>query len=141
MAAHLRPLGHHLQDQTQLRRVQPRLDDTDFTLGTDFSGMEVVRVALENTGFKARHRFACEKMAVARRLTEHTFPDIEVVYQNITEMDVDAVPAVDLYVAGVPCQPWAAGGRHGGLADERGKLWSCALKYARAREASEMPFV
>ena len=121
-----------LERQTQ-RVVRHRSDGADFTLGTDFSGMEIVRVALENTGFKPKDRFACEKMAAARRLTQHTFPNIDTVFEDITNRDLDATPEVDLYVAGVPCQPWAAGGCHGGLEDPRGRLWVCALKYVTTR--------
>ena len=98
-------------------------------LGADFSGMEVVRVALANTGFKVRHRFASENMHCARTLSKHVFPDVETRSVDIVDRLPGAAPSVDMYDAGVPCQPWAQGGRGRGLADSRGLLWNRALLY------------
>ena len=43
-------------------------DDWDLTLGTDFSGMETVRIALQNMGYKVNQRFRCDVCNACRTL-------------------------------------------------------------------------
>lgn len=101
----------------------------DVTLGTDFSGMDTPRVALENRGFRVRQRFRCEINPACQVLTKHVFPDVDIEQTDISTRECASMPPVDCYVAGVPCQPWSTAGKRLGWKDPRGRLWVPTLKY------------
>ena len=100
-------------------------------LGTDFGGLETPHTALLNTNFAVRHLFSSENNPSARRMGDWLFKDIETRYVDMTTRDNKTAPRVDLYVAGVPCQAWASGGKLQGLNDARGSLWANVLDYTR----------
>ena len=61
-------------------------------------------------------------------------------YGDISQRDPSQVPQVELYVAGVPCQPWSSSGCQQGLHDRRGKLWANALAYVGAQRPKAVVF-
>ena len=96
----------------------------DVTLATDFSGMETPRIALQNTGFTVKQRWTCDLNQSCRRLVERTWGDADFSFADITKRDPHTLPNdIELYIAGVPCQPWAKGGGQAGLTDPKGRLW------------------
>ena len=106
-------------------------DDWDLTLGTDFSGMESVRMALQNLGYKVNQRFRCDLSSACRTLAAELFPDCGTTFVDISNRYFGDVPTTDLYVAGPPCPPWSQAGKKGGagLQDPRGVLWKYSLAY------------
>ena len=91
-------------------------------VGTEWSGLESVMVAMERMGLQHRTQlqFICEKDAAARRLTlSHVSPSI--VYEDITARPVDSMPVCDVYASGFPCQPWSTAGLSAGVDDQKGR--------------------
>ncbi len=74
----------------------------DLDLGTDFSGMEVVRVALYNCGFNVRQRFRCESNLSCRKLLRHVFNDVEMEFSDVTQRGPDDPPSRRLNNLTVP---------------------------------------
>ena len=91
-------------------------DDWDLTLGTDFSGMETVRMALQNSGYKVNQRFRCEIDQSCRTVAAALFPDCGTTFTDIRTRNFVDAPATDLYVAGVFCPPWSSASVNGGEA-------------------------
>ena len=85
------------------------------TLGTDFAGLETPRMALENIGFKVQQLFTCDSDPNCRKMMAALYGDAERVFHDVQRKQSDQAPHVDLYVAGVCCQPWSTAGKHGGL--------------------------
>ena len=85
------------------------------TLGSDFAGLETPRTALENTGFSVQQLFTCDSDANCRKMAAALYGDAERVYHDVQRKPLDQAPHVDLYVAGVCCQPWSSAGRGGGI--------------------------
>ena len=106
----------------------------DVRLGTDFGGMDTPLIALETLGYKVQHVFNSEKNCSCIKLSKTiTSPDCEVRYKDITERVVNDVPKCDLYVAGIPCIPWCAGGNEEGLDHKDGPLWMEAITYIKTK--------
>ena len=84
------------------------------TLGTDFSGLETPRIALETTGFVVKQLFTCDSDPNCGRMAAALFGDAERRYEDVQREQSNQAPHVDLYVAGVCCQPWSSAGKHGG---------------------------
>ena len=106
----------------------------DVRLGTDFGGMDTPVIALKTLGYTVQHVFNSEKNCSCIKLSkEITSPDCEVRYKNITDRQADTVPKCDLYVAGIPCVPWCAGGNQEGLDDKDGPLWMDAITYIKTK--------
>ena len=102
-------------------------------VGTDFSGMDTVLWALHDAGVPIDHVFSCENHAPCMKLIMHhhaprkLYVDIERRYPRTT-------PAVDVYVAGFPCQPFSSAGLCLGSEDPaRGTLANHCLKYIEAQ--------
>ena len=68
-----------------------------FSFGTDCTGMDTAMIAIEMLGIKDRVLpvFASEVEPSARRLLEGNFPNLCVLYGDLTERDVEPTPGVD----------------------------------------------
>ena len=125
------------------KRVRRRAGNTwDLTLGSDCAGMNMPRLAL--AGFQVRERFRSEINPSCRKLLSYVWPDVDVDCPDMSMRDVAKMPTVDLYIAGVPCQPWSHASRvegsPSGLADPRGRLWKDALEYVREKKPKLVVF-
>lgn len=87
------------------------------SFGTICSGIEGAAVAFEPLGW--RHAYAAEIEPFCRDLLDHHYPGVPNL-GDITE--ATDFPAVDLIVAGTPCQSFSLAGNRSGMADARGRL-------------------
>ena len=102
-------------------------------LGTDFSGLEVVCVALDRLGVSYSHVFSCESNKAARALIEHQRRP-QHLFKNVKDRDPAREDlSVDLFVLGPPCQPYSKAGKGGRMADERAQVGYHSLDFIMQR--------
>ena len=92
-------------------------------VGTAFSGIGSPEMALEQLGVKHDIIFACDinKSAKKSYLANHSVQDW---WDDVKTLDAKKYKGnIDLFVAGVCCQPWSLAGKQKGLADDRGQLF------------------
>lgn len=104
--------------------------------GTDCTGIDAARVALDNLGVAYDYRFASEIqpklltfLATTANPPKMIFTDITKRSTHRTEGGLGASLNVDLYVAGFPCQSFSTSGKRRGLADSRGTIVYNVLSY------------
>ena len=101
-------------------------------VGTECSGMEPIPWIFKAMGLLRRFRlsFSCEKDPACRRLMRQNRLAWQagskqkrgpLVYKDITKRKASRLPAVDVYVAGFPCQPFSSMGLRQGEADKHGR--------------------
>ena len=56
-----------------------------------------------------------------------------VMFTDMTTRNLETTPAVDVYIAGAPCQSWSTCGNKRGYKDARGKLLFKCLEYIHAK--------
>ena len=118
--------GHKLD--ARARQCRP------IRVGTDFSGLETPSLALSaiEPPVNFNLEFICEQDPALRAFAVAAHRP-RVVYDDILSRDIDAMPRVDIYIAGPPCQAFSAAGKMAGLADEagRGDMWAHTLGYVK----------
>jgi DNA (cytosine-5)-methyltransferase 1 len=96
-----------------------------FTFGDLFAGIGGMRIAFEKEGFACK--WSCENDKYARTGYKKLFSlsprSGEIFDGDITEVDIDKIPAFDILVAGFPCQSFSLAGRRKGFNDTRGTLF------------------
>lgn len=105
------------------------------SIGTDCSGMDTPIMALRALNVPYKHMFSCDNNKGVKRHILENFPP-EVFYDDLMTRNSSSVltPAVDVYVAGFPCQPFSSGGLKKGFKDKRGKVfYGCADYIQRKR--------
>ena len=90
----------------------------EFTFIDLFSGIGGFRIPMQELGGKCV--FSSEFNFNARRAYELNFG--EVPFGDITQLNLDLVPAHDMLCAGFPCQPFSISGKMRGFEDTRGTL-------------------
>lgn len=93
-------------------------------IATAFSGIGSPEMALRQLGVKHEIVFACDIDKPAKKTYFANYPITENRWCNDINI-LDATPykgQVDLFVAGVCCQPWSVSGKQNGLDDPRGQL-------------------
>lgn len=90
------------------------------TIGSMFSGYGGLDLAVEAvTG--ATPAWFCEWDDPPSRILDHHWPHVTN-HRDVTTVDWDALPPVDIITGGYPCQPFSKAGRRKGTDDER-HLW------------------
>jgi DNA (cytosine-5)-methyltransferase 1 len=94
-------------------------------VGTDCSGIEAPIQALHRLKIDYHHCFSSDIDTKCREsITANYSPDL--LFDDISQRDVDDLPDIDLYVAGFPCQAFSSAGKRKGTKDSRGTLfWEC----------------
>lgn len=89
-----------------------------------FNGMNTLRQALENKGFKVGKYYSSEIKPYAIELTQHHFPDTLQVgdINNWKEWNIDW-KTIDFIGSGSPCQDLSAAGNREGLNGEKSSLF------------------
>lgn len=93
-------------------------------IATAFSGIGSPEMALRQLGLKHEIVFACDINKPAKKSYFENYPITEDKwYDDIRTLDASIYKGqVDLFVAGVCCQPWSKNGLQKGTGDERGEL-------------------
>lgn len=109
-------------DQSWNERVFSHPERT-IRVGTAFSGIGAPEMALDLLGVKHEIVFACDINKAAKKsyLANYNVRDW---WDDVKELDATRYTGmIDLFVAGVCCQPWSLSGKLKGLDDERGQLF------------------
>ena len=95
-------------------------------VGTDCSGIEAPIHALNNIvkkhNIKYKHGFACDidNYVIQYHKNNHKCTKF---FNDITKRDIKDVPAIDLYVAGFPCQPYSRANKYKNNSDKRKNIF------------------
>lgn len=92
------------------------------TIGSLFSGIGGFELGLERAIPNAKTIWQCEKDAFCRKVLKKHWPD-STIYEDITKMDTQDVPFVDLMCGGFPCQDISVAGKGAGLNGKKSGLW------------------
>lgn len=88
--------------------------------------------ALRQLGVAARVQleFCCDKDPACRKFLQKVHKP-KYMYEDVVGRDVASMPAVDIYSAGFPCQPWSLAGLQQGRHDKhgRGKIIDYIMEY------------
>ena len=93
-------------------------------VATDCSGLDVPVLSLRRLGVKHTHIFSCDNAAAVQKVIKHCLKPTRLYTDIISRRLIDD-DKVDLYIAGCPCQPFSAAGKHAGKRDPR-----CLVQYA-----------
>ena len=102
-------------------------------VGSDCSGMCTESHALDALGVAHTHAFCSEIWEPAIRCIRAMARRPKIMYRDMTVRSVDAVPEVDLYVCGFPCQPNSSMNVCPDEGDARRNPMAAALEYIRAK--------
>ena len=103
------------------------------TVGSDCTGLGTELVAAELCGIPVKSLFGSDINPDVRAWHKVLHPCAPRLQEDCTQQDARQRPAVDLYVAGPPCQPWSSIGCRRGLDDIRGTVFYHVLNFVRLR--------
>ena len=97
-------------------------------VGTDFSGIDAVILALEFLGVPYEYLFASERGVLARDFLRKNHKP-QHLYSDVAQRPAMPGWELDLYGASPPCQSFSAAGPKTGLGDARGRLFFEAVMF------------
>ena len=87
-----------------------------------FDGMSCAQLALDRAGIKVDNYFASEVDKFAIKVTQANFPDT-VQLGDVTAIQADDLPTIDLLIGGSPCQGFSFAGKQLNFDDPRSALF------------------
>ena len=87
-----------------------------------FDGMSCGQLALQRAGIQVENYFAAEIDKYAIKVTQANFPGT-VQLGDVTAVDPDSLPDIDLLIGGSPCQGFSFAGKQLNFDDPRSKLF------------------
>jgi len=87
-----------------------------------FDGMSCGQLALERAGIPIDNYFAAEIDKYAIKVTQANFPET-VQLGDVTAIDPDSLPDIDILIGGSPCQGFSFAGKQLNFDDPRSKLF------------------
>lgn len=102
-------------------------------VGTDCSGIEAPIQALIQLKIPFKHVFSSEidKYCIQSILANY---EPEIMFEDISERDIEDVPDIDLYVCGFPCQVFSYAGERKGFEDKRGNVFFSCLEVIKTKQ-------
>lgn len=99
-------------------------------VGTHFSGIGSPEQALKQMGINFECLFAAERDKYAQQtyLANH---ETKVMFDDVTKIDNENCPYVDLFFSGFPCQTFSIAGARKGFEDVRGTMFFYSADYIR----------
>jgi DNA (cytosine-5)-methyltransferase 1 len=98
-------------------------------VGSLFSGIGGIELGLERAGGFETAWFV-EKEPYARAILKKHWPNTPI-YEDITTLDFENVPRVDVLTGGFPCQDISNAGKRAGIEGSRSGLWAYYLQAIR----------
>lgn len=92
------------------------------TIGSLFSGIGGFELGLERAIPNSKTIWQCEQNEFCRKVLKKHWPDATI-YTDITKMDTQNVPFVDIMCGGFPCQDISLAGKGEGLNGKKSSLW------------------
>lgn len=96
-----------------------------------FDGMSCGQIALERAGIKVNNYYAAEIDKYAIKVTQANYPDT-IQLGDVTNIDFDALPQMDLLIGGSPCQGFSFAGKQLNFDDPRSALFFEFVKALKA---------
>ena len=87
-----------------------------------FDGMSCTQIALQKLGITPTKYFASEIDQYAMKVTQTNFPDT-IQLGDVTKVNADDLPEIDLLIGGSPCQGFSFAGKRLNFDDPRSKLF------------------
>jgi DNA (cytosine-5)-methyltransferase 3A len=87
-----------------------------------FDGMSCGQIALNRAGIKYENYYASEIDKYAIQVTQHNYPNT-IQLGDITQINGDNLPKIDLLFGGSPCQGFSFAGKQLNFEDTRSKLF------------------
>ena len=87
-----------------------------------FDGMSCGQLALERANVSVDNYFACEIDKYAMQIANKNFPNT-IQLGDVTELDTEDLPQIDLLLGGSPCQGFSFAGEQLAFDDPRSKLF------------------
>jgi len=87
-----------------------------------FDGMSCGQLALQRAGIQVENYYAAEIDKYAIKVTQANFPNT-VQLGDVTAVDPDSLPDIDLLIGGSPCQGFSFAGKQLNFDDQRSKLF------------------
>ena len=87
-----------------------------------FDGMSCGQLALQRAGIQVENYFAAEIDKYAIKVTQANFPQT-VQLGDVTAIDPDSLPDIDILIGGSPCQGFSFAGKQLNFDDPRSKLF------------------
>ena len=87
-----------------------------------FDGMSCGQLALQRAGIQVENYYAAEIDKYAIKVTQANFPGT-VQLGDVTAVDTDSLPDIDLLIGGSPCQGFSFAGKQLNFDDPRSKLF------------------
>lgn len=100
------------------------------TVAAFFSGAGGLDLGFKNAGFEVVYANEFNKYAAQ---THDANFEVKVIQEDITTLNKDSVPLVDVVIGGFPCQPFSAAGNQKGLLDPRGTLFMDLLEVVESQ--------
>lgn len=102
-------------------------------VGGLFSGIGGIELAFKQNGFKIIWSNEIDKNACVTYKSNHTH---QLFNCDIQSLNANAVPDIDILVAGFPCQAFSVAGHQKGFDDARGNLFFDILRFIDAKNPS-----
>ena len=136
MAVAARPLSGGGGQPPLKRQKVSAVPQPVIKMGSDCTGLNAARLAFEQLGLDsvAKEVFVGEVCPAARKVMRHNFDmDGAKIYEDITLRDHTAVPYVDFYSAGFPCQSYSQQGHGQGLRCANGNVGLHCIMYIKSK--------
>jgi DNA (cytosine-5)-methyltransferase 1 len=95
--------------------------------------METPLMALKKLGVAYQHEFSCDIDKNVKKTIDANCPP-KVFYDDLMSRNNETAPAVDLYVAGFPCQSFSLAGLGKGFKDRRGLVFFGVADFIQTKE-------